>query len=565
MRKIITALFLYVFCFSTQAQNVGIGTAAPQVTLHVLKGIQTVAPNIGSTMAVQSDGETFLQILSNDLGDQNGIYFGHTTQPISAGIIFNFSSNRELAFFTNASAPSLVLNNQGKVGIGIISPLARLHVADSNVVFTGPVSISASTTYSPPIEGAGTRMMWYPQKAAFRIGTVDGDHWDKYYIGQYSFAAGFNTQAYGSYSAAMGNNAIANGASSIATGSNTLAVGSYSTAMGSSTYALGGASTALGYGSQAMNDFTLSAGNFVTSNSYSSISLGSYNDPIVTIPTNQWVPTEPILIIGNGINTNNKSNALVILKNGNTGIGTSAPNAPLQFSNTTANRKIVFYEAANNDHQFNGFGLNPGLLRYQVNNTSDDHVFYAATTANTSNELMRIKGNGNVGIGISAPAYKLHIGSSNNSLRIEGPAVSGGVALSVGGFGELQVDKPNLAGGRLIVKDNGNVGVGTATPNSALEVNGAIATTMVRPSSTNITLDNSATVWDFAPGTTITLPNPASCPNRRYILVNRYSGGLGMLINTPGYLDFGQLYNYYIPPKSSIEIIANGNAWWQIK
>ncbi len=60
--------------------------------------------------------------------------------------------------------------------------------------------------------------------------------------------------------------------------------------------------------------------------------------------------------------------------------------------------KIIFFEAANNDHQFNGFGLNPGVLRYQVNNTSDDHVFYAGTSATTSNELLRIKGNGAIAV-----------------------------------------------------------------------------------------------------------------------------------------------------------------------
>ena len=55
------------------------------------------------------------------------------------------------------------------VGIGTTTPIARLHVADSNVVFTGPATVPVFTTFNPAIQGAGTRMMWYPQKAALEL------------------------------------------------------------------------------------------------------------------------------------------------------------------------------------------------------------------------------------------------------------------------------------------------------------------------------------------------------------------------------------------------------------
>ncbi len=81
------------------------------------------------------------------------------------------------------------------------------------------------------------------------------------------------------------------------------------------------------------------------------------------------------------------------------GIGTGAPHAPLQFTNSIANRKIVMWESANNDHQFYGFGINNSMLRYQVDNSVADHVFYAGASAATSNELFRIKGSGLIKMG----------------------------------------------------------------------------------------------------------------------------------------------------------------------
>jgi microcystin-dependent protein len=120
--------------------------------------------------------------------------------------------------------------------------------------------------------------------------------------------------------------------------------------------------------------------------------------------------TNALNFTGTGVTTFNS---------GNVGIGTTSPNAPLQFANTVANRKLVLFDGINNDHQFYGFGVNSvdvngGIFRYQLDGTGSSHVFYAGTGSSSSNELFRILGNGNVGIGASAPSAHLTIGRNGN-------------------------------------------------------------------------------------------------------------------------------------------------------
>lgn len=97
-----------------------------------------------------------------------------------------------------------------------------------------------------PAEGAGTRLMWYPGKVAFRVGGVTGEQWDDTNVGRYSVAMGYNTTASEFHSTAMGLSTTASGNWSTAMGSGTTASGLYSTAMGDGTNASGPRSTAMG-------------------------------------------------------------------------------------------------------------------------------------------------------------------------------------------------------------------------------------------------------------------------------------------------------------------------------
>jgi len=225
--------------------------------------------------------------------------------------------------------------NTGNVGIGTTNPLARLHVADSNVVFTGPVSLSNATSYSPPAQGAGSRMMWYPEKAAFRVGIVTGLQWNKDNIGKYSFATGYSTQANGDGAFASGIGTNASGANSTAIGSGTNASGYLSFAMGDFTTALGDVSTAMGSNSiasgiisTAMGNSTIASGDYSTAMGTGTIAKSIHS--LVIGKYNNITATNRFFEIGNGTSDAARANAMTVLSSGNVGIGNTNPTKILE-------------------------------------------------------------------------------------------------------------------------------------------------------------------------------------------------------------------------------------------
>jgi trimeric autotransporter adhesin len=141
-----------------------------------------------------------------------------------------------------------------------------------------------------PASGPGTRMMWYPGKAAFRAGSVTGLEWDHANVGPYSIATGYTTTASGAVSTASGYGTNATGSASTAMGSSTTASGQYSTAtgwwsrasglaataMGNSTTASGHASTAMGGSTTASQEGSTAMGWHTTASGQYSTAMGRY-------------------------------------------------------------------------------------------------------------------------------------------------------------------------------------------------------------------------------------------------------------------------------------------------
>jgi hypothetical protein len=218
--------------------------------------------------------------------------------------------------------------------------------------------------------------------------------------GTVSTSIGYFSVASGSVSTSMGYATNASGASSTSLGEVSVASGPVSTSMGYGTIASGYVSTSIGYA-------TTARGYISTTMGYKTIARSDYS--LVIGRNNDTTNSNTLFEIGNGTSDLSRKNAVTVLLNGNVGFGNNTPNANLQLANTVANRKLVLYEVANNDHQYSGLGINTDAVRFQVAGTNADFAFYAATSSTGSAEVMRIKGNGLVGIGTSNPTQALHV------------------------------------------------------------------------------------------------------------------------------------------------------------
>jgi len=214
----------------------------------------------------------------------------------------------------DGGSEGVFVENDGKAGIGTNNPSADLQVNGTDgVLFTGTIGSG-----SIPVEGRGTRMMWYPRKAAFRIGHLDSDfptRWDDANIGMSSVAMGYNTKASGSCSFAMGYVVEASGEYSTAMGLGAVASGDHSIAMASGK-AIGSCSFAMGYYTEASGNYSTAMGRYTEAKSYASLAIGRYNyaGPYNTVDS--WVPTEWVFTIGDGTSNSDRSNLLYVKKNG---------------------------------------------------------------------------------------------------------------------------------------------------------------------------------------------------------------------------------------------------------
>ncbi|HRG17477.1 MAG TPA: tail fiber domain-containing protein [Flavobacterium lutivivi] len=332
--------------------------------------------------------------------------------------------------------------------------------ADSGAVLINGTDglVSTGTLGSGAIlpSGEGIRMVWYPRKYAFRAGRVFGTEWDDSNVGLGSVALGAGTIASNVHSTALGQGTTASGFISSALGAGSTASGTQSTAFGTGTTASGSISTAFGAftiasapDSIAFGRSTIASGRNSTAFGVETNALGSYStafgrlntassygETVIGIGATTYTPstngdtqfstanaTDRLFVIGNAIDVNNngtidtteRSDAMVVLKNGNIGIGNSTPLHKLDIKDNSTSTTVgqLYLEQEGTGDALIHIG-NTGARHFNLGLDTSADSFKIGTnattpTAVTTGTLMTIQATGEVGIGTATPAEKLHV------------------------------------------------------------------------------------------------------------------------------------------------------------
>ena len=277
------------------------------IVLCILSAISIQYVHAQKMTVKDSDSNILMEV--NDEGTMGAITLPDTNTALSSetnklynlngSLIWNgtaLGTIRSAGGWTDDGTVVRLTTESDFVGIGTTSPEFKLSLDDDGSILAEG-TYGSGTTLST--SGSGARLIWYPRKAAFRAGYVDGTQWDDANIGSGSIAMGAATTANGLMSTALGRYTTASGVASTA-------MGSYSTASGDN-------STALGY--------------YLKAESYGSMAIGRYN--VSGGSAASWIDTDPLFEIGIGTSSSNKANAVTVLKNGNVGVGISSPSLSL--------------------------------------------------------------------------------------------------------------------------------------------------------------------------------------------------------------------------------------------
>jgi hypothetical protein len=263
------------------------------------------------------------------------------------------------------------------------------------------------------------------------------------------------------------------------------------------------------------------------------VSGGSLNDSTelrtgngeFRIYSGRFNATHQSFVFATGDNYTSGAVRMVITGSGNVGIGTTSPAQKLEVSgNQRITGGFLEFFGGVTYPQISRSGVSGGLI-INTSGVVSSSVPLLSVRNNSGNDFITVLGNSNVGINTTSPLGKLQVdeytvaaqGAQQVSGQLSVFANSGSESLYLGvknaaypnrGWAlntvtsgvnsNLQIKEHGLTGVRMTIASGGNVGIGTTTPTSRLQVQGSgttSATTAFRvenanASSSMVVLDN---------------------------------------------------------------------------